>query len=47
MKLATDHVVVVDKYGGQATVADGDDGKVDGQVLVTIGPSPLYLRWAD
>jgi hypothetical protein len=45
MSLTTDHVVVADMYGSQTTIYDGDDGKTDGQVKVTIGPGPVYLRW--
>ena len=45
MWLVADEVVVVDKYGDQTTVYDGDDGVVDGHVRVTIGPSPVYLRF--
>ena len=44
MWLAADEVVVVDKYGDQTTIYDGDDGVVDGRVWVTVGPSPVYLR---
>lgn len=39
-------VVVVDKFGGQTPVWDGDDGAVDGKVRVNIGPSPVYLQVA-
>jgi hypothetical protein len=46
MRLATTTVVVVDKLGGESVISDGDDGAVDGHVTVTLGPSPLYLRFA-
>jgi phosphoribosylpyrophosphate synthetase len=44
MSLTADQVVTVDMYGSQTTIDDGDDGKVDGYVKVTVGPSPVYLR---
>jgi hypothetical protein len=37
-------VIVVDRFGVESTVLDGDDGQVNGFTLVTITPSPLYLR---
>ncbi len=44
MVLVSDQVVLVDKFGAESVILDGDDGIVDGQVWVTIGPSPVYLR---
>jgi hypothetical protein len=41
-----DQMAVVDKFGVRTMVYDEDDGQLDGQVRVTIGPSPLYLRVA-
>jgi hypothetical protein len=35
---------VVDKYGVPSSVNDGDDGVVDGVVIVNVGPSPVYVR---
>jgi hypothetical protein len=35
---------VVDLYGTQTSVADGDDGLVDGYVSVRVGPDPVYIR---
>jgi hypothetical protein len=42
--LVGDRVLVVDKFGVEITIHDGDDGVTDNRVWVTIGPSPLYLR---
>lgn len=36
--------LVVDKFGTQAIVSDGDDGVADGWVTIGIGPSPTYVR---
>jgi hypothetical protein len=44
MTLPGPSLVKVGKYGDEATIYDGDDGSVDGKVVVTIGPSPVYLR---
>jgi hypothetical protein len=44
--LQGDSVVVVDKFGIQTQIRDGDDGVVDGQLHLSIGPSPVYLRLA-
>jgi hypothetical protein len=44
MSVTAQRVVVVDMYGSQTTINDADDGKADGQVRVTISPSPVYLR---
>ena len=44
MSMAAANVMVVDKYGAQTQVYDGDDGVVDGQVQVRLGPSPVYLH---
>jgi hypothetical protein len=44
MSLTAGSVVVVDMYGSQTTIYDRDDGKMDGKVRVTVGPSPVYLR---
>jgi hypothetical protein len=44
MWLTADQVAVVDKFGIQTIIEDGDDGSVDGQVQVTIGPNPVYLH---
>ena len=38
-------VVVVDKFGQEAVLRDGADGQRDGRVTVTIGPSPVYVRF--
>jgi hypothetical protein len=38
-------VIVVDKFGNETIVYDGDDGHVDGRVQVSVGPSPVYLRF--
>jgi hypothetical protein len=38
-------VIVVDKMGKQSTVYDGQDGRQDGRVTVTLGGSPVYLRF--
>jgi hypothetical protein len=46
MWLLADQVVVVDKFGAEITIDDADDGIVDSQVWVTVGASPLYLRFA-
>jgi len=35
---------VVDKYGVQISIGDGDDGSVDGVVTVNVSPSPVYVR---
>jgi hypothetical protein len=43
--LQADQVLVVDKFGAQITLRDGDDGSVDGTVRVTVGPSPVYLHF--
>jgi len=40
-------VIVVDKFGDETIVYDGDDGLVDGHVQVSVGPSPVYLRFDD
>ena len=45
VSLETDQLVMVDKYGDGTTIKDGDDGAVDGHVLVSLGPSPVYLRF--
>ena len=44
MSLKTGQVVVVDKEGDRTVIRDGDDGNADGEVMVPIGPSPVYLR---
>jgi hypothetical protein len=44
LALAAPHVTVVDKFGGETVLSDGDDGAVDGQVQAPVGPSPIYLR---
>ena len=46
MSVATGELVAVDKFGFETLLSDGDDGVVDGHVTVTLGPSPLYLRFA-
>jgi len=40
-------LLLVDKYGLEQTVQDGDDGLVDGRIWLSIGPSPVYLRLAE
>jgi hypothetical protein len=40
-------LVLVDKYGLEQPVQDGDDGQVDGWIRLSIGPSPVYLRLAE
>jgi hypothetical protein len=44
MSLAAINVIVVDKYGAQSQIHDGDDGVVDGRVQLRLGPSPVYLH---
>jgi hypothetical protein len=44
--LECDSVLVVDKFGAEAQVRDGDDGAADGLIHLDIGPSPVYLRLA-
>jgi hypothetical protein len=44
LTVAADRIRRVDKYGGATMIEDGADGKVDGKVSLTIGPSPLYLE---
>jgi hypothetical protein len=43
--LQTNKVTIAEKYGGETTVLDGDDGVVDGRVEVGIGPSPRYVTF--
>jgi hypothetical protein len=43
--LQTGEATVVDKFGGVTKVLDGDDGVTDGRVGVSIGPSPMYVRF--
>jgi hypothetical protein len=45
LSLNADKVVVVDKVGNVSVVHDGDDGAVDGLVVVRVQPSPVYLRF--
>jgi len=45
LELPAPQLVVVDKFGSETIVYDGDDGAVDGRVHVSIGPSPVYLRF--
>ena len=45
LMLQTGQATVTDKFGGVSTVLDGDDGSVDGRVLVSIGPSPVYVTF--
>ena len=42
--LSREQVVVVDKFGQESTVRDGDDGSLDSVTEVDLGPSPVYLR---
>jgi hypothetical protein len=42
--LAADEVLAVDKYGATVLIRDGEDGRVDRRVQVTLGPSPVYLH---
>jgi hypothetical protein len=42
--LESDSVLMVDKFGAETQVRDGDDGAADGLVHLSIGPSPVYLR---
>ncbi len=44
LALSTSEVIVVDKFGSETIVHDGDDGDMDGRTHVWIGPSPVYLR---
>jgi len=44
MEISTPQLVVVDKFGAETILYDGDDGAVDGRVRVPIGASPVYLR---
>ncbi len=46
LEIQTSQLVVVDMFGTEATVYDGDDGVVDGRVHVPIGVNPVYLRRA-
>jgi hypothetical protein len=39
-------LVKVGKYGAETILYDANDGQVDGQVEVIVGPSPVYLRVA-
>ena len=43
LMLQSSQANVMDKFGGERTVLDGDDGTVDGRVHVSIGPSPVYV----
>jgi len=45
MKVVANCVDIVDKYGTMSSRCDSQDGVVDGRVTVTIGPSPVYLRY--
>ena len=40
-------VIVVDKFGSETIILDGDDGAVDGRVHVPVGPSPIYLHFTE
>jgi hypothetical protein len=44
MSLDIEEIVLVDKFGDSTLITDGDDGKIDGKVEATVGPSPVYLR---
>lgn len=44
LEIQTPHLILIDKFGGETSVYDGDDGSMDGCVHVPIGPSPVYLR---
>jgi hypothetical protein len=44
MSVAAFWIVVVDKFGNETSLYDGDDGEMDDRVWLTMGPSPLYLR---
>jgi hypothetical protein len=46
MWLLADQIVVADKYGSGTPIHDGDDGNTDSRVRVTVGPSPVYLRFS-
>ena len=46
MALQTGQLVIADKYGTETLIRDGDDGRIDGLVHVSIGPSPVYLHSA-
>jgi hypothetical protein len=43
--LQTKQVISVAKLGGQTIIDDIDDGVRDGRVELTVGPSPVYLRF--
>jgi hypothetical protein len=43
LRLPAASLVRVGKYGEEATIYDSDDGQADGYVVVSIGPSPVYL----
>jgi hypothetical protein len=45
--IRADELVQVDKFGVEETVRDGDDGRVDGAIRLSIGPSPVYVRLAE
>jgi len=38
-------VRVVDKFGGEMTYRDAQDGSTDGQTTVWVGGSPIYLEY--
>jgi hypothetical protein len=44
LTVAADRIRRVDKYGVATVIEDSADGKVDGKVSLTVGPSPLYLE---
>lgn len=46
MIVSTSQVVVVDKYGSQFVIGDGDDGQADGRVHLPLGPSPVYVHYS-
>jgi hypothetical protein len=43
LRLESTQLVMVDKFGAETVIYDGDDFFMDGRVRVTIGPSPVYL----
>jgi hypothetical protein len=38
-------LVKVDKSGAETTLDDDDDGRHDGRVVVSLDPSPIFLRF--
>jgi hypothetical protein len=45
LRVPTGQLTLIDKFGDQTTLYDGQDGQHDGHVTVMLGPSPVYLRF--